>query len=411
MAWAAAEKSIYKLLQIRYGSQSGSSLTKPAGFGVCSDNAALSGTLAGQGVAAFFYDALTTGALVTELPGDVLQSLKKAAGRTALINAVFVREGAELFRELNCLGIEYLLLKGFSHLEKLYGSLHIRPVSDLDLFIHKKDYSQVRAILLARGFSPFIDPGFGGTEREWAAIKDEYHTEMHFLRSLGGFTINVDIHWDLLNLIQRGSPLETIYPVNDVPWFEHRDQIDLEGIPVPCLSLEMHFLHSVYHFALGHKFAGLKWFIDLCQFDAVLGNRLNWAFIYTMAAQYHCLKLLTLARALVAAVTGAHSWPVEAGGIGLPVDKINPLELNFYRQRLFAGPSHTGTYFCLVLLPRRWKERWKVLSFVLFNREAFPHWRTGKRKIIPGLQPLSLALKALQEQAGRLFKGCFPGRG
>lgn len=405
MAWTAAEKTIYKLLQIHYGpGMTSPAYERLAGFGFRKGNAALPGAIAGHGVAAFFYHALTAGVLATELPGDVLQGLKKAAGRTALINAVFIREGAELCRELNRLGVEYLLLKGFAHLEKVYGSLHIRPVSDLDLLIRKKDYPQVRAILLSRGFSPFIDPGFGGTEREWAAIKDEYHTEMHFLRSLGGFTTNVDIHWDLLNLIQRGSPLETIYPVNDVPWFEHRDRIYLEKVPVPCLSLEMHFLHAVYHFALGHKFAGVKWFVDLCQFDAVLGKRLNWAFIYTMAAQYHCLKLLALARALVSAVTGARYWPVEAGGIRLPVDKINPLELRFYRQRLFAGPSHTGIYLSLALLPRRWKERWRVLSFILFNREAFPHWRTGKRKIIPGLQPFSLVLKALQEQAGRLFK-------
>ena len=59
---------------------------------------------------------------------------------------------------------------------------------------------------------------------------------MHFYRSLGGFTVNVDLHWDLVNLIQRGSPLDGIYPINDFPWFEHRDLILLEGVPVHCLS-------------------------------------------------------------------------------------------------------------------------------------------------------------------------------
>ncbi len=165
----------------------------------------------------------------------------------------------------------------------------------------------------------------------------------------------------------------------------------------------MHFLHALFHFSLGHKFAGVKWFVDLCQFAALPGDCLDWASIYNMAALHRCLKPVALTRKLVTAVAGEGGWPVEAGGISLAAEKIGPLELRFYRQRLFSGKSYTGIYLSLVLLPPRLRDRRRVLSYLLFSSEAFPHWRTGKRRIIPGLQPLSLVLKALREQAGRLF--------
>lgn len=405
MFWSAVEKTIYELLQAYYRSDSPPVQCKKLLQSVLQDG---SGTLAGaadtQGVAAFFYEAFSAGKIGVKLPEEAMQELKKAAGRTALINTLILREGTALFRALNSTGIDYILLKGFAHLEKLYGSLWIRPVGDLDLLIHRAELPRVKNLLYDLGFSQYVDPAFEGTECEWAAIAEKYHSELHYYRSLGGFTVNVDLHWDLINLIQRGSPLEEIYPVNDIPWFAHRKEIILGEIPVRCFSLEMHFLHALFHFSLGHKFTGLKWFVDLCQFVTLWGERLDWALIYSTAARHRCLKLVALTRRLVAAVAGGHFWPAEAGGINLAALRINPLELHFYRQRLFAGKSYTGIYLCLALLPPRWRDRRRVLSYILFNPEAFPHWRTGKRQIIPGLQPLSMMLKALQEQAGRLFK-------
>lgn len=405
MSWSAAEKTIYQLLKVYYGSSLPSDQCKRLPQPVRqSGSCALAGTADSQGVAAFFYEAFSAGKITVALPGETMPELKKAAGRTALLNTLIFREGTALLRELNSTGIDYILLKGFAHLDKLYSSLWIRPVSDLDLLIHRADLPRVKKVLSALGFSQYVDAKFGGTEQEWTAIKEKFHNEMHFYRSLGSFLVNVDLHWDLNNLIQHGSPLEEIYPVNDIAWFAYRDKIVLDGVSVSCLSLEAHFLHALFHFSLGHKFAGLKWFVDLCQFAALLGNQLDWAFIYSTAAHHRCLKLLALSREMVTAVTGERFWPVEAGGISLAAEIINPLELRFYRQRLFAGKSYAGIYLCLALLPARWRDRLRLLSYILFNPEAFPHWRTGKRKIIPGLQPLSLVLKALQEQAGRLFK-------
>lgn len=405
MSWSAAEKTTCELLKAYYRSGRFSDQYKnPPPTLPQRGTATLAGTAAAQGLAAFFYEALSAGKLPAELCAETSAELKKAAGRTALLNTLILREGEALFRELNRRGIDYTLLKGFAHLEKLYGSLWIRPVGDLDLLIHREELPRVKEVLRALGFTQYVDARFGGTKGEWAAIAEEYHNELHFYRSLGGFTVNVDLHWDLINLIQRGSPLEKIYPANDIPWFAHREEIILEGVPVRCLSLEMHFLHALFHFALGHKFAGAKWFLDLCQFAALWGERLNWALIYSTAARHRCLKLVAVTRELVAAVAGKHHWPVEAGGISLSAERISPMELRFYRQRLFAGKSYTGIYLCLVLLPPRWRDRRRVLSYLLFNKEAFPHWRTGKGRIIPGLQPLSLLLKAFQEQAGRLFK-------
>lgn len=400
MAWSNAEKEIYELLKSHYGSRKALALCTEPPPPLSRDAA---GAAAAQGVAAFFYEALSAGRPAAEPPAGVMAELKRAAGRTALLNTLMSREGAALFRELNGAGIDYILLKGFAHQDKLYGGLWVRPASDLDLLIHRAELPRVKEILHALGLSPFVDAGFGGTEQEWTAIKEQYHNEMHFYRSLGGFTVNVDLHWDLVNLIQRGSPLDGIYPINDFPWFEHRDLILLEGVPVHCLSLEMHFLHALFHFSLGHKFAGVKWFVDLCQFAALPGDCLDWASIYNMAALHRCLKPVALTRKLVTAVAGESGWPVEAGGISLAAEKIGPLELRFYRQRLFSGKSYTGIYLSLVLLPPRLRDRRRVLSYLLFSSEAFPHWRTGKRRIIPGLQPLSLVLKALREQAGRLF--------
>ena len=83
MSWSAAEKTIYELLKVYYGSGSPLVQCKRLPQSVLQNG---SGTLAEatvtHGVAAFFYEALSAGKMGVKLPGEAMQELKKAAGQT-----------------------------------------------------------------------------------------------------------------------------------------------------------------------------------------------------------------------------------------------------------------------------------------------------------------------------------------
>jgi hypothetical protein len=353
----------------------------------------LTAKIAGQGMTAFFYNTLTTGNVVLELPAGILKKWQSLAAGTALHNMLYEEKGSLLLNELGEKGIRCILLKGFSRMERLYGNTWTRPVSDLDILITREDYPLVRDYLLGSGFRFSVKEAFRDRVKEAVEVSDSFYNEIQFVKDFGKVPFYLDLHWRIEG-IAEGSPLKHLYPLEGYPWRQHTERQSIGGTVVECLSLEMQFIHAVFHFALHHRFQGLKWFLDICLFIKEFGKEMNWDFISDTVREPDCRKLFGITLRLVsdtAGETSRHipSWKKFWSGTQLPG------EYNYYRQRLLSGHSLVQDYLTYVFLPLKVSGKIKVLSYFLFHKEAVRQWRQkGSKSMPPVLQPFYILYRA-----------------
>jgi hypothetical protein len=337
------------------------------------DQEAVTGEIIKQGLAGLVYHHINT-CSEGKLP-QLEEGLKPAAQMVALQTALYEREGLKITSRLEAEHIPYLVLKGFSLVEGLYINSALRPVSDLDIYIIRSDYAQVRDVLQGLGYQAQMRADFPGTYQEFIEIGESAFTEMHYIRSLGQFHINLDIHWGMDGLWE-GSPLKELFPIERYPWMSSLRRTRVGEWEFNALGWEMQFLHIVSHFALHHQFQGVKWFLDIGLMLRALGPELDWDFIRRMAGTADFRKAIGVTLRMVEDEAGIKAeqvppWQSFWNGKALPG------EYAFYRRRLFGAASKRGKYLAFSLLPVKLRDKTRVLGYYLLDSAALPQWRIG----------------------------------
>lgn len=391
---SSEDQFIEDFIKVYFGNGDPQELTKVLS---CCSGQQLSRRAAEKGVAAFFYTAITSGKVEAELPIEVLNTWKSSAHTVGLHNALLETEGQQITRDLEGLGADYILLKGFSLLESLYGNTWTRPLSDLDILIHPGDYQLIKETLYSRGYSIVKTADYRGTLEEFIQVNEKLSTEITFSKSRGGININIDLHWAIGGLLWENSPFDRIFPIEQYPWWDHVSAGSSREWDFRCLSREMQFLHIVFHFALHHQFQGIKWFLDICLFICNLGNDMDWDLIHQIAGDPDCRKLLGITLRMAEEFTGcredkAPHWQTFWSGVGMPG------EYRFFRQRLLSDSKKSGQYMAFTLLPLNFNDKASVLSYLLFNRAAVHHWhRQEEKKGWSLLQPFYILYRTGEE--------------
>lgn len=400
LRWSNEDLFIYEMIKCLFGGGDTELLHKllaGRGWGSIADRAAQ------LEMGAFFYDAVKSGKAPLELPPEVLKRWKYEANRNALLNMMYEEEGGKIVRELNERGIVCVLLKGLAFMEQVYGNKWVRPVGDLDILISREEYPLVRDHLLNNEFVFCNSDIFRGTGQEYVEVCESFANEMSFVRHTENFTFHLDVHWDVGGL-REGSHIKQLYPLHSYPWREGLEPFQFGGASAVRLSLEMQFIHLVCHFALNHQFRGVKWFVDLVQFIERFGEQMDWRWINGIVTDANVKKVFGITLKLVSGVTGGAGCAAEKSEVFMAGNTMTA-EYNFYRRHLFSSRSHTGTYLCHVLMPCRLKDKLKVLSYLLFDNTALPHWRiSGKKGLPPALQPFYLVYRAAEEGFAKILK-------
>ena len=166
----------------------------------------------------------------------------------------------------------------------------------------------------------------------------------------------------------------------------------------------MQFIHLACHFALNHQFRGAKWFVDLVQFTEKYGEHLDWRYIHGVVTEANVKKVIGITLKLVSEVTG-EDGQAAAKSKEFLAGRVTAAEYNFYKSSLFPDRSHTRTYLSHLLMPCRLNDKLRVLSYLLFDSTAMPHWRTaGKKGLPPALQPFYLVYRAAEEGLMKALK-------
>lgn len=173
---------------------------------------------------------------------DIPQSLREAGrafrARALLVNSVNLstiqRVGAALDRN----GPPFVVIKGPLQLQRLYGEYFVRPSSDIDLLVDRRDYDRAAEVLVTLGYRP--------AERCETRWWRHYLGEQHFLAADKALA-TVDLHH---RVQQPGCPA----PRELVSYIRTASRVALGHAEVPvlsgvhaCLLTAISFVKAVYH--------------------------------------------------------------------------------------------------------------------------------------------------------------------
>lgn len=216
------------------------------------------------------------------IPLEILDKLR----RQALWNAaVSLRMTEELFSLKNLFAageIPFCCFKGPVLAQIAYGDLSLRSFVDIDLLVAQSDAARVCDLLRENGYSIFPEL----TAEELLKYMD---FEDHVVVKNSANNIEIDLHWDLCgSYAMCPLRLETV--------LSSLQLVDLEGHPVPTLSVEDTVVHLCVH-ASSHCWATLESIASLARLLAQ-NPRIDWERIRERTEFLRCRRLLLLGLSL-----------------------------------------------------------------------------------------------------------------
>lgn len=198
-----------------------------------------------EGVASLLYKNLMKSGLLENLSTNQRARLKALYYQTLRLNLRLIHDLKQVLGVLNQKRIQVVLLQGIILLTQLYNDIGMRPLSDIDLWVLKKDYLSLIGVLGALGYEG--DPLYPNTFRR-------------------GLTV-LDLHTHILGADRiRSRTLLLPKDQNDI--FNNTHVIEFEGGEALCLSKYDQVFYLGLH-ALKHNVDKLMWLVDI---KALLAN-------------------------------------------------------------------------------------------------------------------------------------------
>ncbi len=155
-----------------------------------------------------------------------------------------------------------ILLKGIALRQRVYPDPAVRPMADLDAWVHPADRDHLHEALLAAGYR--LRDG----AEAYRAIR-RCGCDTVYLSSLENHPL--DLHWGFHHF-ERYQGAWQIDP--DRLWSDSVSDPSRPG--VRYLPLDLELLHLAFHAGAGHGFRGGVWRMDLWEWLARWGGSLDW---------------------------------------------------------------------------------------------------------------------------------------
>ena len=205
-----------------------------------------------EGLSGLLYKSLMKSGALETVEQNQRESLQSFYYRTVLLNQKLIQDLKDVLFLLNQEGIHVVLLQGIALLHELYDDIGLRPMTDIDLWVLKKDYDGLVNILSSEGYQR--DPVYPNTFRKGTTIFD-FHTHILWADRIMAYSLILDKDQDCI----------------------YRDTrvINFEGQEVRCLSKADQVLCLGLH-ALKHYMEKLIWLVDIKKFITGWKGR-DWA--------------------------------------------------------------------------------------------------------------------------------------
>jgi hypothetical protein len=182
----------------------------------------------------------------------------------------------ELQQLFNQHEIELITLKGPVLTQRLYGELFLRPLSDLDVLIHPKDFPRCYQLLCQEGYQPAFQ--MDAQQQRWITRGDREFTFQYQKNIL-------EIHWFI------DEPW-FFFPLNDQYFWDRLEWVSLSDQKVRALSVENMFLQLCFH-GIRHRWERLLWVADLVQFFQQFPD-LDWMSFWKWGEKNHFQRIIAM---------------------------------------------------------------------------------------------------------------------
>lgn len=283
-----------------------------------------------------------------QIPEPILQRLKSERVESSKHSVYLVRELIRVLGLLNTNNIPALIFKGPILGQMIYGEVGLRQTGDLDLLIGKRDFSRVKDLLQANGYS--MEPQLSPAQQK-AHLGS--HCEIQFCNQ-DQFSV-VDLHWGL-------TPKAFPFFVSFEDLWTRRQTIRLAGHPIPTFSTEDLLLYLCVH-GTKHYWNRLEWVASVAQLSCPQAD-IDWSKVSGLADTTNNRKTLRLGLLLA---TNIFSFELPEPAQGLLKDAgqlqktAQALEENLFMNPGVAPTQIAAFRWNLQFMDRR---RYAVRSFL-----------------------------------------------
>jgi hypothetical protein len=251
------------------------------------------------------------------LPGEWMARARRRSLATMMRNTALADELMRVTAAFTAVGVEVMPVKGIVLAETLYGSLALRPASDLDILVHPSDLPAARAALYQLGFGHRAEPLF-------AELHHLYH-DLQYFRATDSGEVCLELHWALW--AERAYHLAT-----DTLW-ERAVTTGLHGAQVRVLSPEDTLLHLAIH--RSRSALRLRFVCDVAELLRRHSAALDWDYVLRQARVGGARTALFFGLAL----------PQELLGAPLPDDVLARLGVSRLKRRLLEHTCGVSALF------------------------------------------------------------------
>ena len=232
-----------------------------------------------HGVAQFLYLHLSKlDEIWSVIPEKLKDKLKQYYYKIQARNWLLQQELNKVISLLNQSSVQVIVLKGASLLESVYKNIALRPMSDVDLLVERKNLSRAKSILQDMGYHK---PNFLDHES-----LEKFGGEIHLYREGGVF---LDIHASLYQY-ERFRNIFKI-DLDGELWSKSRMLATREG-EIRILNPTYLIMHLCMHHAIAHSFVGLFRFCDLREAILAYQQDINWQDLVSKASKYKIKKIV-----------------------------------------------------------------------------------------------------------------------
>jgi hypothetical protein len=314
-------------------------------------------------LAPILYVALRGGAA----PPLVLARLRgawMAAERQHLMAGPQLRELVAAFGRA---GIETILLKGPLLAADYYSDPALRPFTDLDLLVRRRDRERAIEVATALGYAH-------GSPGRSLAYELEHAPAAYFVAP-GGARLPVDLHWECV--AHPGGSRATELAAEEI-WSRTLPSPSW-GAAARTLAPEDLVIYLAAHFAIHHSLAGALWQLDLALVLRRHGATLDWDAVAARATRWGAAGAVYFALRTVGDRFGATA----------PTPTINRLRPGDIRVALIdrllsAGPDRLVKleYLVGLLMLDRYADMVRTLAAGLVPRPGWLRARYDSRSVI-----------------------------
>ena len=332
------------------------------------------------------------------VPDELIKQWKTTAWKNSFENQLKDLNSKILIAEIEKKNISYVYLKGKA-VRQFHKEDYITTSTDLDLFIKKSCYSELKELLINSGYKiPDPDKMMSNTVLSTAEFEKSMN-EIMFVKQEKAMQYIIDIQWDFISFGTK-SPLHKIYDINELITNNVvRMQLD-NGFNVYTLPMEKQFYIMAFHHAIHHGFRGLKWFVDMGIYYVSCKPDIQ-SLCKTLSKDSR--KILGIVVSLINDFAG-YERPDKRMRKILCTDRLLPFEFKFYKSMLMSRNkglwNNISHRIVKVLLPYHNKTKLNVLAYILFNPDAIVH-RANKEKSQNGVGNIITIFRVISENMRR----------